>query len=303
MICLDNSVLSRFASPTDYPRVTQYLSANSDVPWTIEFIGDGPGMEACKARVREVGLWDRVTFSGRRDDVAERLAYWGVTGASEFLAVTADPRVARAHGLPGPTLEGYLFPATYELAQHTPPEDVVDRLVRAFRRQVMPLLEEHPGGLAALKRDFGWDLHDVVTLASIVEKEAAVREERPVIAGVFLNRLRSPDFRPKRLQADPTVAYGCLAAPGAAPSCAGFDGTITRSMTDDPQNPYNTYRIERLPPGPIANPGAGAIEAVLAPAAHDYLYFVARGGRRHHFSASHEEHVRAAARYRASQGD
>jgi UPF0755 protein len=116
---------------------------------------------------------------------------------------------------------------------------------------------------------------------------------------VFLNRLSDPTFVPHRLDADPTVSYGCLLAPQIAPSCAGFHGRISRAMTHDPLNPYNTYRLEGLPPGPICNPGLGSIRAVLQPAQHDYLFFVARGGRRHAFSRTIDEHNRAVTKLRA----
>jgi UPF0755 protein len=157
--------------------------------------------------------------------------------------------------------------------------------------------------MARLRREHRFTAHDVLILASIVEKEARVPEERPVIAGVFLNRLRSETFLPRRrLQADPTAAYGCLADPTCAPSCAGWNGrSITRRMLQDPANPYNTYRREGLPPGPIANPGLPSIRAVLEPERHDYLYFVVKGGGRHHFSETIEEHDRAVARYRRSR--
>ncbi|MFW6051562.1 MAG: endolytic transglycosylase MltG [Myxococcota bacterium] len=226
-----------------------------------------------------------------RYDIAERLGAWGITDAQAFLEATGSPDEARRLGIEARTLEGYLFPATYQMGKGTPPREVARELVASWRRHVMPVLEREAGGLAALQRELGWGLHEVVTLASIVEKEAAVPEERSVIAGVFLNRLRDPGFVPKRLQADPTVAYGCLASPALASSCAEFDGRITGSMLRDDDNPYNTYRAEGLPPGPIANPGLSSIRAVLAPAEHDYLYFVARGGGRHHFSASLEEHA------------
>jgi UPF0755 protein len=117
-----------------------------------------------------------------------------------------------------------------------------------------------------------------------------VPEERPVIAGVFLNRLRDPKWKPRRLQADPTVAYGCAVLP-SMPACQGFDGRrITRAMLLDASNPYNTYRLDGLPPGPIANPGLSSLRAVLVPAHHEYYYFVAVGGGRHRFSRSLEEH-------------
>jgi UPF0755 protein len=103
--------------------------------------------------------------------------------------------------------------------------------------------------------------------------------------------LKSKRFLPRRrLQADPTVQYGCIAVPEAAPSCAGYGGDITRAMLDDPENPYNTYRHSGLPPGPIANPGKASIVAVVAPEKHDYYYFVARGSGQHHFSRTLRQH-------------
>ena len=154
--------------------------------------------------------------------------------------------------------------------------------------------------LAALHVELGFRTHEVLTLASIVEKEARLSSEQPIIAGVFLNRLRDPSFRPKRLQADPTVTYGCLIVPGL-PSCAGASAgqAPTRTMLVDPANPYNTYRHEGLPPGPIANPGLSAIEAVIQPAPHDYLYFVAQRGGAHTFSRNLQDHNVAVDQLRA----
>jgi UPF0755 protein len=133
-------------------------------------------------------------------------------------------------------------------------------------------------------------IRDVVTLASMVEKEAAVDEERPLIASVFLNRLRDPAFHPKRLECDPTASYGCLVAPEKAASCAGFTGKATAAIEHDPDNPYSTYTHEGLPPGPIANPGAKALEAVMAPANTRYFYFVAKGDGHSTFSETYEAH-------------
>jgi len=131
----------------------------------------------------------------------------------------------------------------------------------------------------------------LVTLASIVEREARVPEERPTIAGVFFNRLFDPSFTPKRLQADPTVAYGCLVAGERVPSCREFDGRrITPAMVRDPDNPYSTYKHDGLPPGPICNPGLPSLSAARHPEQHPYFYFVAKGGGRHAFSASLDEH-------------
>ena len=126
-------------------------------------------------------------------------------------------------------------------------------------------------------------MREVVTLASIVEKETGAPEERPLIAGVFRNRLD----RGMRLESDPTVIYGI----------PDFDGNLRRVHLDDDANPYNTYRIAGLPPGPIANPGAASLRAVVRPAETDYLYFVSRNDGTHVFSRSYREHLNAVNRY------
>ncbi|MDH5675750.1 MAG: endolytic transglycosylase MltG [Myxococcales bacterium] len=233
-----------------------------------------------------------------RHELARRLARWGICTEAEFLRASAAPELLAELGIDGPSAEGWLFPDTYRVRDDSGAERLLRRLVENARRRFEPLKQHHAAALAELSEQLDMDFQQVLALASIVEREAVLAREQPVIAGVFLNRLRSPDFRPKRLQADPTVAYGCLEA-GALPSCRGFDGRrITRQMLDDAQNPYNTYRIDGLPPGPIGNPGLGAIEAVLDPARHDYLYFVARGDSSHVFSATLEAHLEAVARYR-----
>jgi UPF0755 protein len=130
-------------------------------------------------------------------------------------------------------------------------------------------------------------MRDVVTLASIVEKETGVPEERPLIASVFRNRLN----RGMRLQTDPSVIYGI----------PDFDGNLRRRHLNDADNPYNTYRISGLPPGPIASPGADALRAVVNPAETDYLYFVSRNDGTHAFSSSYREHVLAVNRYQKTR--
>jgi UPF0755 protein len=218
-----------------------------------------------------------------RFDVAARLAEWNVCGAADFSSATS-------------AAEGYLFPDTYWLRDEMPASQVVKKLSDTAQRRMQRVFADESEALAGLQRDLGFGQREIVILASIVEKEAHLQSEQPVIAGVFLNRLRDPSFKPKRLQADPTVAYGCSLQPELE-SCQGFDGKrVTRVMTADPQNLYNTYRIEGLPPGPIANPGLAAIRAVLHPAQHNYLYFVASGGGRHAFSASLADHNQAVQR-------
>jgi UPF0755 protein len=236
-------------------------------------------------------------------DVAARLDRWGVTSEREFLEASADPALLRELEIPAPSAEGYLFPDTYRLRENMDPREVVRRMVANYRRRVAPLWNEHASSLNTLERDLGWGPHQALILASIVEKEAAVRDEQPIIARVFLNRLLDPMFRPHRLDADPTVSYGCRIFPFAAPSCASFRGRISRAMTHDSANPYNTYRIESLPPGPISNPGLDALRAVLAPAEHDYYFFVARGGGRHSFSRTMSEHHRATTSLREASSE
>lgn len=229
-----------------------------------------------------------------RFDIADRLASRGICGRADFLAATTDRALLTSLELPGASAEGYLFPDTYDFERASAPDEVVRRMVDTFRERTAALFAGHAPALASQRLT----PHDALVLASIVEKEAVVADEQPIIAGVFWNRLRRPEFTPHRLQADPTVSYGCLVARDTVPSCARFDGhRITRAMTNDALNPYNTYRNDGLPPGPISNPGLGAIEAALAPAAHDYFYFVARGGRRHTFSRTLAEHDTAVDAY------
>ena len=217
-----------------------------------------------------------------RFEVAQRLQEWGVCDAAAFLSTDAGAGAQAA--------EGYLFPDTYWLQDGMAPSLVLKKLTDNAQRRMSKLFEMEGQALDKLKQDFGFGQREVVILASIVEKEAHVPSEQALIAGVFLNRLRDPRFKPKRLQADPTVAYGCNLRRDL-PSCAAFDGKrVTRVMTSDPENPYNTYRIEGLPPSPIANPGLSALRAVLHPAEHGFFYFVARRDGHHSFSASLEEH-------------
>lgn len=223
-----------------------------------------------------------------RFDVAQRMSRYGVCDELSFSRAATDGALLRALALPGESAEGYLFPATYELPQGAKAQDVVREMVRVFRSRTAARFKayesEHDG------TPFSLTTHELVTLASIVEREARLPEERPTIAGVFMNRLTSPDFHPKRLQADPTVAYGCLVEPDRIPSCADYAGRVTPAMVRDPANRYSTYRNEGLPPGPISNPGLSALDAALHPQQHDFFYFVTSGGGHHAFTHSLDEH-------------
>ena len=208
-------------------------------------------------------------------DIATLLAAQGLASADQVLAVAADADFAKDLGIAAPTLEGYLFPDTYRFARHLPVATILRTMVGRFLQYFGAAQEEQA-------RRLGLTRHQVVILASVVEKETGSAPERALIAGVFLNRLR----RGIPLQSDPTVIYGI----------PDFDGNLTRAhlRTD---TPYNTYTRRGLPAGPICNPGAAALDAVLSPAATSYLYFVGKGDGTHHFSTTLPEHNAAVARY------
>lgn len=191
--------------------------------------------------------------------------------STRFVAMASDPAVAREMGIDAPTLEGYLFPETYSLYRHMRPGQVIREMTAMFRRVFNDEFKARAGQM-------GFSVHEIVTLASIVEEEAQLAEERPIIAGVFYNRLK----RGYLLQADPTVKYG-LGQPNMQ---------LYEKHLSDP-SPYNTYVHSGLPPGPICSPGAAAIHAALHPQDVPYLYFVARGDGSHIFSRSNEEHNNA----------
>ncbi len=221
--------------------------------------------------------------------LSERLEQLGVCAAEDFRRAVRDKAHARALGLPGDSAEGYLFPATYQLLADSTPSAAVDVLVQEAQRHLSALRAELGAAFAARQAEHGLSEHEVLVLASIIEKEAAKADEKPVIASVFLNRLSDPSFRPLRmLQSDPTAIYGCLVTEPPPASCS--PGKPTPAMLRDSTNPYNTYRHPGLPPGPISSPGEAAIRAVLAPARTEFLYFVTQGGGRHRFSRTFAEH-------------
>ena len=212
--------------------------------------------------------------------IAPRLAEATGLPPDSVLSLLMDPAQAERFGVPGPTLEGYLYPATYTIPLGSSLESIVRELTGRYARA---WTAERRARAEAL----GMSEREVVTLASIVEKEARVWEERPTIAGVYHNRLR----RGMRLEADPTVQY----AVGEHQR-----RLLRRHIEETAADPYNTYRNAGLPPGPIASPSTGAIEAVLSPAEHDYLFFVARLDGSHVFTRTYAEHLREVARYRAA---
>ncbi|MCA9719425.1 MAG: endolytic transglycosylase MltG, partial [Myxococcales bacterium] len=243
----------------------------------------------------------RVTIpEGRHTlEVAQLLADAGLGARDELVAAMRDPALLESLGVEASSAEGYLFPDTYKFKLGTAPEDVIRRLVRHHQQVYADLRRRHRDAAAALEKEFGWGDHEIVTFASLIEKETAARHERPRIASVFYNRLRFRNFQPKRLETDPTIIYGCTVPVEKSAACQQFEGRIRRIHLRDPDNPYNTYTHEGLPPGPITNPGRAALEAVLAPEKTRFLFFVAKndGSGMHKFSKSRAEHEAAVDEY------
>jgi UPF0755 protein len=226
-------------------------------------------------------------------EVAAILSAAGLGDAAALEATMRDPALLAELEIPGPTAEGYLFPDTYKFRADATPRQVVTRMVQRHREVFAELRRRYRTELKQLEDSLDWTDHQIVVLASIVEKETAAKHERPLIAGVFLNRLRFPSFSPKLLQTDPTIVYGCTVPAEKSKACEQFEGRIRSIQLRDQDNPYSTYAHEGLPPGPISNPGRDALEAVLAPKTSRFLYFVSRNDGTHHFSKTVAEHEKA----------
>lgn len=213
-----------------------------------------------------------------RNQISELLEKKALVDKDEFLRLTGDSDIARHYDISEPDLEGYLYPDTYQFGRGLPTMAVIDAMLKRFREMVAPFRER--------AEQLGMSMEEVVILASIVEKETGLAEERPVIASVFLNRLK----KKMRLESDPTVIYGLK----------DFNGNLTKNDLAKP-TPYNTYVFRGLPPGPIANPGREAIKAVLYPAKTSYLYFVSKNDGSHCFSKTLLEHNEAVKMYQKNK--
>jgi peptidoglycan lytic transglycosylase G len=213
------------------------------------------------------------------DQIADLLDQKGLSDKISFIQQAKNRSLIMQLDLSGETLEGYLYPDTYRFRRHEAPDKIIDMMVKRFRNIVSPLEEQI--------NDSGMTLGQIITLASIVEKETGSPEERPMIARVFLNRLH----KKMRLESDPTVIYGI----------DNFNGNLTKKDLKT-KTPYNTYVIKGLPPGPIANPGLASIKAVLNPAEGNYYYFVSKNNGTHYFSKTLKEHNRAVKRFQKNTG-
>ncbi len=227
-------------------------------------------------------------------DIAGVVQLAGLGSAQDFLkAATQDVVFIRDLDPSASSLEGYLFPDTYGFTRTQSMNDIIAVMVHRFRREAEQLglvCAPQPGTLAPASAAAAGcaDLHAVVTMASIIEKETAVPAERPIVASVYYNRLH----RGMALAADPTVIYAALVS-------GRYTGAIHESDLQY-ASPYNTYRHAGMPPGPIANPGRASLEAALHPANTDFFYFVSDGNGHHRFARTLDEHSRNVAAYRRS---
>lgn len=215
-------------------------------------------------------------------DIAQSAGALGLFPATAFMEAARNPAMIRDLDPQAPTLEGYLFPNTYKLSRHATPESLCRMMTAKFREVWRGLTSQENAEV---------NVHNVVTLASMVEREAKLPQERPLIAAVFTNRLKIG----MKLDCDPTTIYAALLE-------KRYRGTIYRSDLDS-ANPYNTYQHAGLPPGPIANPGMESLRAALHPAQSEALYFVARpdGSGAHEFSNNLQQHNAATERFRKGQ--
>lgn len=221
-----------------------------------------------------------------------------IASAAELERLARDPEFLRAHGISGDTVDGYLYPDTYQFVVPTKPAKVLERLINQHRSVWNRLVDQNRKAYGKLVDKLEWSDRDILVMASIVQKEAGSKAEMPTIAQVFINRLTFSSFKPKLLETDPTIRYGCQVPLQKSEACKAWDVTdrLHRAQLDDEDNLYNTYQHVGLPPGPIANPGADAISAVLNPDGTDYLYFVASGGITY-FSKTLAEHERKVDKY------
>ncbi len=201
-------------------------------------------------------------------EIGPDLEKQGILQQLDFEKALSDGGLLQELGITATSLEGYLFPNTYQFPRNTPAKKIIETMHEQLQKRWLPEWDERLTQLSMTK-------HQLLTLASIIEKESGSTDEQPLISSVFHNRLS----KGMKLQADPTVIYGI----------PNFNGNITKEDLQTP-TPYNTYVITGLPPGPIANPGLSAIKAALYPATSNFLYFVANGQGGHVFSETLEQH-------------
>jgi peptidoglycan lytic transglycosylase G len=237
------------------------------------FEGSVSPREVLERLVMGKGIFQTVTIPEGLTvkEIAELLEKMQIANKDKFLVAANDANFLATLGLQDKGIEGYLFPSTYYFIPATSEHEIILTMAEQFRKVSQPILAQRAGATELTT-------HEILTLASMIEKETGVEAERPLVSAVFYNRLRHQ----MPLQSDPTVIYGLK----------DFNGNLTRKDLNDP-NPYNTYRIAALPPGPICNPSLSSIRAALHPAAVPYLYFVSKNDGTHLFSETIEAHNHA----------
>jgi UPF0755 protein len=221
-------------------------------------------------------------------DIARAIEDAGLGPATEFLKVAqTNTNLVSDIDPHARSLEGYLFPDTYQFTRMMSMQEMAAAMVKQFRQVATQIgLVSSPYNVVADHTGSDFSLHEIVTMASIVEKETSVPEERPMVAGVYYNRL----MKHVALDADPSIIYAELLA-------GTYQGALHHADMSV-KSPYNTYRNAGLPPGPIANPGRSALEAAMHPAENDYYYFVADAQGHHRFARTMEEHNKNVVAYR-----
>lgn len=208
-------------------------------------------------------------------EISDRLAFYKLIDKRVFINYASDSRFLRSLKIQGDSIEGYLYPETYQFDRSMNTREIIKIMVDQFWKRITPEMYKRAG-------EIGMSFPEVVTLASIIGKESGRNDEKALISAVFHNRLK----KGMKLQSDPTAVY----------NLETFDGNIRRSHLRK-ETPYNTYQINGLPPGPIGNPAVDSIHAALYPAAVSYLYFVSNNNGSHNFSSNLKDHNQAVLRY------
>jgi UPF0755 protein len=270
------ALYARFSSTGAKVRVGEYaLTRNMKPIEVLTIIGSGKSIQYSITVPEGYNLFE----------IARLIEQQGLAKKEEIISLARDPAFVREMiGEDGPSLEGYLFPETYHLTKFTGPKGFLRMMVERFRENYARLSSDRSWNAAHMTRS------QLVTLASIIEKETGAPEERPVISSVFHNRLKLK----MKLQTDPTVVYGIWERTGEWNRNISRDDLLTPSR-------YNTYTIEGLPLGPIANPGFEALKAAGAPAATEYLFFVSRNDGTHVFSRDYSQHQNAVTKFQVDR--
>lgn len=257
-------------------------------------------LDSLLAGVQEVTVSVTIPEGKNILEVFEIIDKAGIAKAAQLEKLARDPEFLEKHGIFGETIEGFLFPETYRFKVPTEPIKVLETMIRQHRVVWDRVRRSHAKQIEKLRERLDWTDRDILVMASIVEKEAVAEEERSRIAQVFINRLTSPSFSPKKLETDPTIRYGCMVPEKKSAPCKQWDKTdrLRTIQLRDADNPYNTYAHEGLPPGPICSPGEKSLIATVDPDGSSYFFFVARDDKRTHvFSKTLAEHERNVDRY------